>query len=97
MTALTTHIAGPLFTRPEPREAFADLERALLADVPRKNSWKLADRMQELLYGPDSGTSARWLLVRFTLGEPEVMSTVAMGSSPPGSAFTSMTSKRRMN
>ncbi len=38
LTALTTRIAGPLFTRPEPREAFADLVCALLADVPHKNS-----------------------------------------------------------
>ncbi|GAA2916025.1 IS701 family transposase [Streptosporangium fragile] len=45
LTALTTRIAGPLFTRPEPREAFADLVRALLADVPRKNSWQLADHI----------------------------------------------------
>ncbi|WP_425464806.1 IS701 family transposase [Nonomuraea terrae] len=45
LTALTTRIAGPLFTRPEPRQAFADLVRALLADVPRKNSWQLADHI----------------------------------------------------
>ncbi|WP_307827548.1 IS701 family transposase [Planomonospora sp. ID82291] len=45
LTALTTCIAGPLFTRPEPRQAFADLVRALLADVPRKNSWQLADHI----------------------------------------------------
>jgi hypothetical protein len=41
-TALTTRVADPLFTRPEPRQAFTDLVRALLADVPRKNSWQLA-------------------------------------------------------
>lgn len=45
LTALTERIAGPLFTRPEPRHAFADLVRALLADVPRKNSWQLADHI----------------------------------------------------
>ncbi|MEV0312288.1 hypothetical protein AB0H91_32170 [Nonomuraea fuscirosea] len=45
LTALTERIAGPLFTRPEPRYAFADLVRALLADVPRKNSWQLADHI----------------------------------------------------
>ncbi|MEU7990604.1 IS701 family transposase [Streptosporangium canum] len=45
LTALTTRIAGPLFTRPEPRQAFTDLVRALLADVPRKNSWQLADHI----------------------------------------------------
>ncbi|WTL64396.1 hypothetical protein OG339_44845 [Streptosporangium sp. NBC_01495] len=45
LTALATRIAGPLFTRPEPRQAFADLARALLADVPRKNSWQLADHI----------------------------------------------------
>ncbi|MEU4534171.1 IS701 family transposase [Streptosporangium sp. NPDC023825] len=45
LTALTARIAGPLFTRPEPRQAFADLVRALLADVPRKNSWQLADHI----------------------------------------------------
>ncbi len=45
LTALTTRIADPLFTRPEPRQAFTDLVRALLADVPRKNSWQLADHI----------------------------------------------------
>ncbi|MGJ6970120.1 IS701 family transposase [Streptosporangium sp. G11] len=45
LTALTTRIAAPLFTRPEPRQSFADLVRALLADVPRKNSWQLADHI----------------------------------------------------
>ncbi|MFC4898677.1 IS701 family transposase [Streptosporangium amethystogenes subsp. fukuiense] len=45
LTALVTRIADPLFARPEPRQAFADLVRALLADVPRKNSWQLADHI----------------------------------------------------
>nr|WP_197286933.1 transposase [Planomonospora sphaerica] len=45
LAGLTTRIAGPLFTRPEPRQAFADLVRALLADVSRKNSWQLADHI----------------------------------------------------
>lgn len=45
LTALVTRITGPLFARPEPRQAFADLVRALLADVPRKNSWQLADHI----------------------------------------------------
>jgi hypothetical protein len=41
---LAERVAGALFTRPEPRAAFADLVRGLLADVPRKNSWQLAVR-----------------------------------------------------
>lgn len=34
---------GWLFARPGPREAFTDMVRGLLADVPRKNSWQLAE------------------------------------------------------
>ncbi|MEU7003662.1 IS701 family transposase [Nonomuraea sp. NPDC046570] len=45
LTALTERIAGPLFTRPEPRSTFPDLVRSLLADVPRKNCWQLADHI----------------------------------------------------
>jgi SRSO17 transposase len=45
LTALTERIAGPLFTRPEPRAIFPDLVRGLLADVPRKNCWQLADHV----------------------------------------------------
>jgi SRSO17 transposase len=57
LTALTSRIAGPLFTRPEPRETFADLVRGLLADVPRKNSWQLADHL-----GHKSAHALEWLL-----------------------------------
>ncbi|WP_239396577.1 IS701 family transposase, partial [Frankia sp. CiP3] len=32
-----------LFTRPEPKKAFADYVSGLLADVPKKNSWGLYD------------------------------------------------------
>jgi len=42
---LTERVAGSLFTRPEPRATFADLVRGLLADVPRKNSWQLAEHV----------------------------------------------------
>ena len=45
LRALTEQIAGPLFIRPEPRESFVDLVRGLLAEVPRKNSWQLADHV----------------------------------------------------
>lgn len=45
LTALTERIAAPLFTRPEPRQALADPVRALLADVPHKNSRQLADHI----------------------------------------------------
>ena len=45
LSALTERIARPMFTRPEPRSTFGDLVRALLADVPRKNSWQLADHI----------------------------------------------------
>jgi len=42
---LTERVADSLFTRPEPRATFADLVRGLLADVPRKNSWQLAEHV----------------------------------------------------
>ncbi|MFG1711339.1 hypothetical protein ACFLIM_50155 [Nonomuraea sp. M3C6] len=45
LSALTERIAGPMFTRPESHSTFGDLVRALLADVPRKNSWQLADHI----------------------------------------------------
>ncbi|MFG1970012.1 IS701 family transposase [Nonomuraea fuscirosea] len=57
LSALTERIAGPLFTRPEPRATFADLVRGLLADVPRKNSWQLADHV-----GHRKAYRLEWLL-----------------------------------
>jgi SRSO17 transposase len=42
LRALTDGV-GWLFQRPEPRRVFADFVRALLADVPKKNSWGLAE------------------------------------------------------
>jgi len=42
LRALTDGL-GRLFQRPEPRRVFADFVRALLADVPKKNSWGLAE------------------------------------------------------
>jgi SRSO17 transposase len=54
-----TASAGDLFNRPEPRVVFAQFIEGLLAEVPRKNGWTLAeraghvrpDRMQWLLNG----------------------------------------------
>ena len=46
-----------MFTRPEPRVTFADLVRGLLADVPRKNSWQLAEHV-----GHGSAYRLEWLL-----------------------------------
>jgi SRSO17 transposase len=57
LDALCARIAGPLFTRPEPRVTFADLVRGLLADVPRKNSWQLAEHV-----GHRSAYRLEWLL-----------------------------------
>jgi SRSO17 transposase len=57
LDALCARIAGPLFTRPEPRVTFADLVRGLLADVPRKNSWQLAEHV-----GHRSAHRLEWLL-----------------------------------
>jgi len=54
---LTERVAGSLFTRPEPRATFADLVRGLLADVPRKNSWRLAEHA-----GHGSAYRLEWLL-----------------------------------
>ena len=54
---LSEEIAGPLFTRPEPRATFADLVRGLLADVARKNSWQLADHV-----GHGTAYRIEWLL-----------------------------------
>ncbi|GAA2909481.1 IS701 family transposase [Streptosporangium fragile] len=45
LQALTDRLAAPLFSRPEPRASFGDLVRALLSDVPRKNSWQLSDHI----------------------------------------------------
>ncbi len=57
LRVLTERVAGPLFTRPEPRATFADLVRGLLADVTRKNSWQLADHV-----GHRSAHRLEWLL-----------------------------------
>ncbi|GAA0408989.1 hypothetical protein Acor_75360 [Acrocarpospora corrugata] len=57
LAALTERIAGPLFTRPEPRATFADLVRGLMAEVPRKNSWQLADHV-----GYKNAYRFEWLL-----------------------------------
>lgn len=57
LAALTERIAGPFFTCPEPRATFADLVRGLLADVPRKNSWQLADHI-----GHKNAYRFEWLL-----------------------------------
>ena len=46
-----------MFTRPEPRATFGDLVRGLLADVPRKNSWQLADHV-----GHPTAHRLEWLL-----------------------------------
>ena len=54
---LTERVAAGLFTRPEPRATFADLVRGLLADVPRKNSWQLAEHV-----GHGSAYRLEWLL-----------------------------------
>ena len=54
---LTERVAGSLFTRPEPRATFADLVRGLLADLPRKNSWQLAEHV-----GHGSAYRLEWLL-----------------------------------
>jgi SRSO17 transposase len=50
-------VAGPLFSRPEPRATLADLMRGLLADVPRKNSWQLAEHV-----GHKKAYRLEWLL-----------------------------------
>jgi SRSO17 transposase len=54
---LTGRVADSLFTRPEPRATFTDLVRGLLADVPRKNSWQLAEQV-----GHGSAHRLEWLL-----------------------------------
>jgi SRSO17 transposase len=59
LAALTTRIADSLFKRPEPKATFADLVRGLLADVPRKNSWQLADHL-----GHHNANRIEWLLSR---------------------------------
>ncbi|MEU9837575.1 IS701 family transposase [Streptosporangium sp. NPDC048047] len=59
LAALTARIADPLFKRPEPKATFADLVRGLLADVPRKNSWQLADHL-----GHRTANRIEWLLSR---------------------------------
>jgi hypothetical protein len=64
LSALPERIAGPLFTRSEPRATFADLVRGLLADVPRKNSWQLADHV-----GHGTAYRLEWLLVMAMLEE----------------------------
>lgn len=57
LDALCAQMAGPLFARPEPRATFADLVRGLLADVPRKNSWQLAEHV-----GHRKAYRLEWLL-----------------------------------
>lgn len=54
---LTERVADSLFRRPEPRATFADLVRGLLADVPRKNSWQLAEHV-----GHGTAYRLEWLL-----------------------------------
>ncbi|CAI7979098.1 transposase [Frankia sp. Hr75.2] len=44
LTALTDGLSW-LFNRPESKRVFADFVRALLADVPKKNSWGLAEHV----------------------------------------------------
>src|SRR6266566_7934427 len=58
LRALTDEL-GWLFHRPEPKVTFGLMVRALLSDVPRKNSWGLAEHVglatpqsfEHLLYG----------------------------------------------
>ncbi|MGJ6965147.1 IS701 family transposase [Streptosporangium sp. G11] len=59
LTAVTSRIADRLFKRPEPKATFGDLVRGLLADVPRKNSWQLADHV-----GHPTANPIEWLLSR---------------------------------
>src|SRR5918911_1744909 len=42
--ASLTEGLGHLFSRPEPREVFADLIEGLLSDLGRKNGWTMAER-----------------------------------------------------
>ncbi|MEU7990600.1 IS701 family transposase [Streptosporangium canum] len=59
LSALTSRIADRLFKLPEPKATFGDLVRELLADVPRKNSWRLADHL-----GHPTANPIEWLLSR---------------------------------
>ncbi|MEU8252441.1 IS701 family transposase, partial [Nonomuraea sp. NPDC048916] len=59
LATVTSRIADRLFKRPEPKATFADLVRGLLADVPRKNSWQLADHL-----GHPTANPIEWLLSR---------------------------------
>ncbi|MEU7005056.1 IS701 family transposase [Nonomuraea sp. NPDC046570] len=59
LAAVTSRIADRLFKRPEPKATFGDLVRGLLADVPRKNSWQLADHV-----GHPTANPIEWLLSR---------------------------------
>ncbi|MFF3444587.1 IS701 family transposase [Streptosporangium sp. NPDC002721] len=59
LTAVTSRIADRLFKRPEPKATFGDLVRGLLADVPRKNSWQLADHV-----GHPTANLIEWLPAR---------------------------------
>jgi SRSO17 transposase len=54
---LTAQIAGPLFGRPEPKATFVDFVRGLLSDVPRKNSWQIAEYL-----GYENPGPLEWLL-----------------------------------
>lgn len=57
LRVVAERLAAPLFARPEPRATFVDLVRGLLADVPRKNSWQLADHV-----GHAGAHRLEWLL-----------------------------------
>lgn len=43
---------GVLFTRPEPKVTFGLMVRAILSDVPKKNSWGLAEHAGLATPGP---------------------------------------------
>ncbi len=73
VAAWTVDLAGwldrvaPVFSRPEPREIFAQMVTGLLSPLPKKNGWTLAEhaghthpgRVQTFLSrGP--GTAAGW-------------------------------------
>lgn len=57
LRARTAEIAEPLFHRPEPKATFVDFVRGLLSDVPRKNSWQIAEYL-----GYESPSPLEWLL-----------------------------------
>lgn len=57
LRTLSSTIAARLFHRPEPKVTFVDFIRGLLADVPRKNSWQIADYL-----GYENPGPLEWLL-----------------------------------